>query len=136
MLGGQVSFCFRPFWVPWALGINPVMPQPLASLATQQEEDWPQGSCLFDLAGVGVTLAAFAHWTNLSGSQTILEAQMELLLSWQSRSLEVKVTRLGNLLSHLIPELEVKNTTCQPRLLCLQKEMPKVMRRPPHPDQG
>lgn len=82
------------------------MSQPLASLAPWQEEDWPQGFCLFDLAGVGVTLAASAHWTTLSGSQMILEAQMDLFPSWQSRSLEVKVTRLGNLLSHLIPELE------------------------------
>lgn len=53
-----------------------------------------------------MTLAASAYWTNLSGPQTMLEAQTELSPSWQSRSLEVKVTRLGNLLGHLIPELE------------------------------
>lgn len=101
---GELLFLPLGFPGPWEL--TWAVSQPPAGLAPWQEEDWPQGSCLFDLAGVGVTLAASAYWTNLSGPQTMLEAQTELSPSWQSRSLEVKVTRPGNLLGHLIPELE------------------------------
>lgn len=36
-----MSSCFCPLWVSWALGINLIMSQHLASLAPWQEEDWP-----------------------------------------------------------------------------------------------